>query len=517
MTEFTLGPPASVPPLNVSFSTFAGGSYYDKARGVALDPLGNAYIAGDTASTDFPTTAASFQNFLAGNQNAFVQKLGCLPKGTANIFVGNYNSSGECTGPGVPFACCTRAGDGTCNNGTVDVFPAQLSNCNTAPYSSIEGQVNNQCTGAGTPYACCTGAGTGACVDNTGLSYPFGIAYSPTFPSGTPSIYVVNYDSTVTVYSQAEYSTVGPNNAVPIATISGPLTELADATGIAVDPTNGNVYVANTEGGPQYYGSITVYSNAQILAGGGNIAPIASLIGQANYQCTGADEPFFCCTGVKTGTCSDKTGLNSPQGVAVDPSNGNLFVANLEGPHGTGGLGSINEYTAATIAKIITTNHHHGNLPPDALIAGLLTQLEQPSGIAIDLNRNIYVASNGGDDNGCGPDASGCVQIYKQPLKSPNGNPADVPPVATIVGAQTLLNDIEGIAVDANGLIYVANFGASGSVTVYPPLSVLMSQPGYPDVVPIADITGIGSDLYGPRGIAVDPPPVRTRRERKRH
>ncbi|HUO05401.1 MAG TPA: SBBP repeat-containing protein, partial [Candidatus Binataceae bacterium] len=169
LTEFTVGPPASIPPLNVSFSTLLGGGVYDKARGVALDPSGSAYIAGDTASSDFPTTAASFQNFLAGNQNAFVSKLGCLPKGTATLFVGNYGSNGECTGAATPYACCTRAGDGTCNNGTVEVFPTQSSNCNVSPSSVIEGQLNNQCTAAGAPYSCCTGNGTGTCVDNTML------------------------------------------------------------------------------------------------------------------------------------------------------------------------------------------------------------------------------------------------------------------------------------------------------------------------------------------------------------
>ncbi len=36
------------------YSTFLGGSAYDNAAGVAVDPAGNAYVAGYTASADFP-------------------------------------------------------------------------------------------------------------------------------------------------------------------------------------------------------------------------------------------------------------------------------------------------------------------------------------------------------------------------------------------------------------------------------------------------------------------------------
>src|SRR6185437_15183192 len=43
------------------YSTYLGGSsaFGDVARGVAFDPLGNAYITGYTQSSDFPTTAGA--------------------------------------------------------------------------------------------------------------------------------------------------------------------------------------------------------------------------------------------------------------------------------------------------------------------------------------------------------------------------------------------------------------------------------------------------------------------------
>jgi uncharacterized protein (TIGR03437 family) len=45
------------------YSTFLGGSTADRASAIAVDPSGNAYVTGDTSSTDFPV-ANAFQPFL---------------------------------------------------------------------------------------------------------------------------------------------------------------------------------------------------------------------------------------------------------------------------------------------------------------------------------------------------------------------------------------------------------------------------------------------------------------------
>ncbi len=55
------------------YSTYLGGSGSDSAYGIAVDASGNAYVAGDTTSLNFP--ASSFQRSSHGGQDAFLVKL----------------------------------------------------------------------------------------------------------------------------------------------------------------------------------------------------------------------------------------------------------------------------------------------------------------------------------------------------------------------------------------------------------------------------------------------------------
>jgi PKD repeat protein len=56
-------------------STFLGGASNDYARGIGIGKNGFAYIAGETVSTDFPTTPGALDTSFNGNSDAFVTKL----------------------------------------------------------------------------------------------------------------------------------------------------------------------------------------------------------------------------------------------------------------------------------------------------------------------------------------------------------------------------------------------------------------------------------------------------------
>jgi hypothetical protein len=54
------------------YGTYFGGTGGDTPYGIALDAKGNIYVAGTTASTDFPATASAYQSTLSGPTDAFL-------------------------------------------------------------------------------------------------------------------------------------------------------------------------------------------------------------------------------------------------------------------------------------------------------------------------------------------------------------------------------------------------------------------------------------------------------------
>jgi hypothetical protein len=101
------------------YSTFLGGSSSDQGSGIAVDSAGNAYVTGDTGSSDFPTKNP-LQPAYAGGGDAFVAKLN--PAGTALVystFLGGSGSEGPFIfrefGPGI---AVDPAGNASVTGGT---------------------------------------------------------------------------------------------------------------------------------------------------------------------------------------------------------------------------------------------------------------------------------------------------------------------------------------------------------------------------------------------------------------
>src|SRR5713101_6136271 len=85
----------------LSYATYLGGLNEDFGLGVAVDGSGNAYITGETQSTDFPTSAGALQTSCGGIFcfRAFVTKLNAA--GSALVYSTYLGGTGGESGFGI--------------------------------------------------------------------------------------------------------------------------------------------------------------------------------------------------------------------------------------------------------------------------------------------------------------------------------------------------------------------------------------------------------------------------------
>jgi hypothetical protein len=177
----------------LGYSTYLGGSGSDSGNGIAVDASGNAYVTGQTSSSDFPTTPGAFQTAYGGNQDAFITKLNAA--GSALLYSTYLGGSGGGVGVGIavdasgnayvtgdtlssdfpttPGAFQMSFGGGTCGDGypCSDAFVTKLNADGSAlVYSTYLGGSDDD-------------AGARITVDASGDVYITGNTYSHNFPT----------------------------------------------------------------------------------------------------------------------------------------------------------------------------------------------------------------------------------------------------------------------------------------------------------------------------------------------
>ena len=122
------------------YSTYLGGSGDDQGFGIAVDPAGNAYVTGNTTSSNFPTTAGAIDTTLNGSDDAFVTKLD--PAGSMLVYSTYLGGSERDQGRGIAVDSAgsayvtgltqstnfpaTAGAFATTFNGTSDAFVAKI-------------------------------------------------------------------------------------------------------------------------------------------------------------------------------------------------------------------------------------------------------------------------------------------------------------------------------------------------------------------------------------------------------
>ena len=156
----------------------------------------------------------------------------------------------------------------------------------------------------------------------------------------------------------------------------------------------------------------------------------ATLTVQSNGSAPNGTTVTFSATATGITTASALLGLATPGST--------LYV--LDGDND-----QINAYMATS----------NGNVAP---LRTILPTLAQPGELAYDSAGNIYITDDNGNTNGVYEER---VQVY---APNASGNAA---PIRSIAGPATGLNGVYGIAVDANGYVWVANY-QSGSILSRP-------------------------------------------------
>jgi Abnormal spindle-like microcephaly-assoc'd, ASPM-SPD-2-Hydin/Beta-propeller repeat len=128
------------------YSTFLGGTTVEFPESVAVDSAGNAYMTGNTASSDFPTTPSAYSS-APNNQygDVFLTRIDTTKSGAASLsystyFGGAYNTYGTASDVGgavlvQPNSVAAVVGYSYANTGGFPTTPNALDTTGNAPWS----------------------------------------------------------------------------------------------------------------------------------------------------------------------------------------------------------------------------------------------------------------------------------------------------------------------------------------------------------------------------------------------
>jgi hypothetical protein len=247
LTNGVAGTDVAVGKLNATGTAFLyavafGGTGTDRGNGITIDSAGNAYVVGDTSSTNFPMVSA-FQTSLRGPQDAFVTKLNAAGNGLlySTYLGGNTYDYGRDVA--VDSAGNAYVTGSTASLNGVQSFPVTSGSAQSTPGGSGDAYVAKFSATGARSYATYVGGSSSdtsnsIAVSAAGVAYVTGYTQSTNFPTtslgfqrfalGGPDAFVVQVSATGGSFAYGSY-------------LGGSSTDIGSA--IAVD-ASGNAYVS---------------------------------------------------------------------------------------------------------------------------------------------------------------------------------------------------------------------------------------------------------------------------------
>lgn len=176
------------------YATYLGGSGVEFAWDLAVSPSGEAYITGNTNSSDFPTTTGAFDETHNGNRDVFVAKLS--QEGSSLLYATYLGGLGSDTGRGIAFVSGAAVVTGTTESSDFPTTPGAFDEGHSGGTDAFVVRMNPE--GTGIAYATFIGGryyeGAGAvALDDSENVYVTGWTNSDNFPT-TPDAFDETYN-----------------------------------------------------------------------------------------------------------------------------------------------------------------------------------------------------------------------------------------------------------------------------------------------------------------------------------
>jgi hypothetical protein len=239
----------------LSYSTYLGGSGEDEAFAIAVDATGNVYVAGQTASPDFPAHTGTVST--VGGFDAFVTKLNA--SGSSLVFTTLIGGGGNDVALGIAVSS-TAAYIGGITTSSAISFPSTVTLGPGGGQDSFVASLNST---TGTAVYVTRIGGTGSdsgnaiAVDSTGNAYLVGETDSTNYPTTASPIQDQNAGTDDAFISKINPTGTGLIYSTYLGGSQGDL-----ATGIALDSSN-NAYVAGITGSSNFPTTTGAFQTAQ--------------------------------------------------------------------------------------------------------------------------------------------------------------------------------------------------------------------------------------------------------------